>query len=59
MPDSQARHVFVGQAAGDLQQVLPKFLFRIGLDQHILRRIVHAPQIARVNGVTAAPFPRS
>ena len=49
---------FVGDAAGDLEQVLPVLLFRVGLDQHVLRRIVHAAQVARVLRIAAAPFAR-
>jgi hypothetical protein len=56
--DGQPCEVFIGQAAGDLQQVLPVLLFRIGLDQHVLRCVVHAAQVARVHGIAAAPFAR-
>ena len=58
VPNGQTRQVLVGQTTGNLQQILPKFLFRISLDQLILGGIVHAPQIARVNGIAAAPFAR-
>jgi hypothetical protein len=58
MADHQAREVFVGDAAGDFQQVLPELLFGIGLDQHVLRRVVHAAQVARVGGIAAAPGAR-
>jgi hypothetical protein len=47
--------VFVGLAAGDLEQVLPELFFRVGLGQHVLRRVVHAAQVARVHRVAAAP----
>jgi hypothetical protein len=54
----QPRQFFIGQAAGDLQQVLPELLFGVGIDQHILRRVVHAAQVARVHRIAAAPFGR-
>jgi hypothetical protein len=44
----QPGHGFVGLAAGDAQQILPVFFFRISLHQHVLRGIVHAAQIAGV-----------
>jgi hypothetical protein len=47
-PDHQPGEGLVGVAAGDLQQVLPELLFRIGLEQHVLRRVVHAAQVAGV-----------
>jgi len=53
--DGQAREVFVRHAACDLEQVLPVLLFGIGIDQHVLRRIVHAAQVAGVLRVAAAP----
>ena len=56
--DHEPRELLVGGAAGDLQQVLPVLLFRIGVDQHVLRRVVHAAQVARVLRVAAAPFAR-
>jgi len=56
--DHQARQVFVGQAARHLEQVLPILFFGVGLNQHILRRIVHAAQVARVGRVAAAPGAR-
>ena len=59
MANCQAGQVFVGQAARDLEQVLPKLFFRIGIDQHVLRRIVHATQVARVARIATAPLTRS
>ncbi|MCY1524454.1 hypothetical protein D9M68_593860 [compost metagenome] len=56
--NDQARQVLVGQPARHLQQVLPVFLFGVGVDQHVLRRVVHAAQIARVLRIPAAPFAR-
>ena len=56
--DCQARQGLAGKATGDLKQVLPKFFFGVGLGQHVLRRIVHATQVARVHGVATAPFTR-
>jgi hypothetical protein len=56
--DHEPRQRLVGDAAGHLQQVLPVFLFGIGADQHVLRRVVHAAQIAGVLRVAAAPFAR-
>jgi hypothetical protein len=50
--------VLVGQAAGHLEQVLPELFFGVGVDQHVLRRVVHAAQVARVGRVAAAPFAR-
>ena len=44
----QARQLFVGDATGDLEQILPIFFFGVSVDQHILRCIVHATQIACV-----------
>jgi hypothetical protein len=43
-----SRPGFVGLAAGDAQQVLPVFFFRISIHQHVLRGIVHAAQVAGV-----------
>ena len=51
----QPRQFFVSQSAGNLEQVLPEFFFGIGVEQHILRRVVHAAQIARVLRIAAAP----
>ncbi|MNT32613.1 hypothetical protein D3C72_1685060 [compost metagenome] len=48
--------MLVGEAAGHLQQVLPVLLFRVGLDQHVLRRVVHAAQVAGVLRIAAAPL---
>jgi len=48
--------VFVGLPARHLEQVLPVFFFGIRVDQHVLRRIVHAAQVARVLRVSAPPF---
>ena len=42
------REVLVAVATGDLEEVLPELLFRIGIDQHVLGRIMHAAQVARV-----------
>jgi hypothetical protein len=56
--DHHARQMLVGDAARDLEQVLPVLFFGIGLDQHVLGRVVHAAQIAGVAGVAAAPFAR-
>ncbi|MNV64220.1 hypothetical protein D3C71_1568510 [compost metagenome] len=53
--DHQARQVFVGQPARHLEQVLPELFLRVGIDQHVLRRIVHAAQVAGVGGIAAAP----
>jgi hypothetical protein len=52
------RQRLVGLAAGDLQQVLPELFFRVGLGQHVLRRVVHAAQVARVHRIAAAPLAR-
>ncbi|MNP36639.1 hypothetical protein D3C76_1300420 [compost metagenome] len=57
-PDHQARQFLVGLAIGYLEQVLPELFLRIRVDQHILRRIVHAPQITRVLGVATSPDAR-
>ena len=54
----EPRQFFISEPTGDLQQVLPVFLLRVGLDQHVLRRIVHAAQIARVRRIAAAPQTR-
>jgi len=56
--DHQARQVFVGQAPGDLEQVLPEFLLRVGVDQHVLGCVMHAAQVARVLRVSTAPGAR-
>lgn len=56
--DDQAGQVLVGLPARHLQQVLPVFLFGVGLDQHALRRVVHAAQIARVLRIAPAPLAR-
>jgi hypothetical protein len=56
--DHEPRELLVGEAAGDLQQVLPVFLFGIGADQHVLRRVVPAAQVAHVHRVAAAPVAR-
>ncbi len=56
--DREACERFVGQTTGDLEQVLPVLFFRIGFNKYILRRIVHAAQIAGVLRITAAPFAR-
>lgn len=53
--DHQARELFVGLAPGDLEQVLPELLFRVCLDQHILRGVMHAAQVARVLGIATTP----
>jgi hypothetical protein len=58
MADRQPGQVLVGQAARDFEQVLPKLFFRVGIDQHVLRRIVHAAQIAGVARIAAAPLAR-
>jgi len=54
--DGEARQVFVGDAAGDLEQVLPVFFFRVGIHEHVLWTVVHATKIARMLGIAAAPF---
>jgi hypothetical protein len=54
----QPRELLVGEPAGDLEQVLPELLFGIGLQQHVLRRVVHAAQVAHVHRVAAAPLKR-
>ena len=48
--------MLVGDSAGDLEQVLPVLFFGIGFGQHILRRIVHAAQIAGVARIAPAPL---
>ena len=50
--------MFVGDAAGYFEQVLPVFLFGVGINQYILRCIMHAAQVAGVGGVAAAPCAR-
>ena len=57
-PDHEPRQALVGGAARHLEQVLPVLLFGIGIDQHILWRVVHAAQVARVLRVAAAPVAR-
>ncbi len=56
--DREPGQRLVRDAARDLQQVLPVLFFRIGADQHVLRAVVHATQVAGVLGVSAAPFAR-
>ena len=56
--DGETRQRLVGLAAGDLLQVLPELLFRVGVDQHVLWRIVHAAKVAGVLRVASAPLPR-
>ena len=56
--DDQAGELLVGQAAGHAQQVLPVLLLGVGVHQHVLRRVVHAAQVARVHAVAATPFAR-
>ena len=56
--NGQARHVLVGEAASHFEQVLPKLFFWVGVDQHILRCIVHAAQIACVHGIATTPLKR-
>ena len=56
--DHQPGQGFGGTPACDLEQVLPELLLRVGLLQHILWRIVHAPQVAGVRRITATPIPR-
>ena len=46
--DRQSRQRLVGLSARHLEQVLPELFFRVGLHQHILRRVVHAAQVAGV-----------
>lgn len=57
-PDHQPRQFLVGLPARDLEQVLPEFLFRVRVNQYILRRIVHASQVASVLRVATTPFTR-
>jgi len=47
---------FVGLTTRDLEQILPVFLFRIGINQDVLWAIMHAPQVARMLRVATAPF---
>jgi hypothetical protein len=54
--DGDPGHRLVGEPAGDLEQVLPVLLLGVGLGEHILRRLVHAAQVAGVHGVAAAPL---
>jgi hypothetical protein len=54
--DCQTGELLVGLAAGDCQQVLPELFFRVGVQQDILRCVVHASQIARVLGIAASPL---
>ena len=56
--NGQSRHVLVGEAASHFEQVLPKLFFWVGVDQHILRCIVHTAQIACVHRVATTPFTR-
>jgi len=56
--DGQAGQLLVGDAACDFEQVLPEFLFGVGVHQHVLRGIMHAAQIAGVARVTSAPLTR-
>ena len=56
--DREPCQCLVGDPAGDLEQVLPVLLFRIGLGQHVLRLIMHAAQVAGMHRVAAAPFAR-
>ncbi len=52
--DGHAREALVGDPAGDLDEVLPVLLFRIGVDEDFQRRVVHAAHVARVPAVAAA-----
>ncbi|MNN22115.1 hypothetical protein D3C81_1354610 [compost metagenome] len=56
--DGQPGQPFVSQPAGDLEQILPVLLLGVGIDQHVLRRVMHATQVTGVLGVAAAPFAR-
>ena len=56
MADRQTGQVLVGQAACDFEQVLPELFFRVGIDQHVLRRIVHAAQVTGMARIAAAPL---
>ena len=56
--DHQTGQRLVGLAACHAKQVAPVFRFGIGVDQHVLRHVVHATQIARVLRIAAAPFAR-
>ena len=56
--DRKPCHRFVGAPAGDLEQVLPELLLRVGLGQHILRRVVHAAQVAGMGRIATAPGAR-
>jgi hypothetical protein len=55
LADHLPRQRLVGLAGGDLQQVLPELFLRVGLGQHVLRRVVHAAQVARVHRIAAPP----
>src|SRR5688572_21786450 len=56
--DDQARKMFVGVSCRHFQQVLQELFLGIRIDQHILGRIVHAAQVARVRRVAATPLTR-
>ena len=55
MPYDETGKLLVRLAPRHFEKVLPVFLFRVGFDEHILRRVVHAAQIAYVHRVAAAP----
>jgi hypothetical protein len=55
MTNRKTRHLFIGKTTGDFEQVLPKLLLRVGLDQNVLGGIVHASQVPGVCGVAATP----
>ena len=46
--NGKSSQVFVGQPASHFQQVLPELFFWIGVNQHVLWRVVHAAQVAGV-----------
>jgi hypothetical protein len=53
LPDGQARERFVGEAIGDLEQVLPVFLFRVRIGERVERPLVHRAHVARMAAVAA------
>jgi hypothetical protein len=57
LPDRDSRERLVRQAARDLEQILPVLLFGIGIDEHVLRRIVHAADVAGMRRIATAPGP--
>ena len=51
----QTSQTLVGQSASHREQILPVLLLRIRVDQHVLRSIVHAAQVAHVHRIATAP----